>query len=672
MRIENKLLLVFALVVSVNIGFCQEFKFGKVSEEELLEESYPANNEAQAAVLFENRDVYIQFTEIEGWQLITEVHKRIKLYKKDGFEYATDEVFLYKANRKKEKLIGLKGITHNLASGKIVETKLKNEGIFKNIYSEKYEQVKFTMPSLQEGSVIEYKYKIVSPFISNIDRIYLQYEIPIKHIAVDLKFPEYFNFKKLTSGYLPVNLKESIVMDKLTFKTKNRTGTVSATNSSKVNVIDFKLVKNTIRGTNVPAFKIEPYSGNAKNYISSISYELSHIDFPSEPIKYYAKTWENVVETIYTSSRFGGELKKRNYFEEDLKEVVSISEEEIIKMFKVYAHVRQRMKWNGKYGVYTSAGVKKAYKERTGNTAEINLMLTAMLTSMGLDANPVLVSSSYKNTALFPTLDGFDYVITRVKRSDGSLAYLDATDKRGLPNILPDRVRRGSGRVIAKNGTSQRVNLRPQEPSINRCSLQIQIDDEGVVNGKFNALHLDYHAHLFRTTHGGKDNNDIAKSFKSKFEIDEIEELKVEGINRYGKGVSESFNFISYDQIEIIDNEMYFSPLLFLKEKENIFKSETRKYPIDFGFGYDNTFMINIRIPDGYEVTELPESKAFKLPENLGAFSFMSSINNGMIQIMVNKKINTPFISADYYPVLKQFYNQIIQKEADQVVIRKI
>jgi hypothetical protein len=37
------------------------------------------------------------------------------------------------------------------------------------------------------------------------------------------------------------------------------------------------------------------------------------------------------------------------------------------------------MNWNEKMGYYTDLGVKKAYTEKVGNVADINLMLVSML-----------------------------------------------------------------------------------------------------------------------------------------------------------------------------------------------------------------------------------------------------------------------------------------------------
>lgn len=662
----NKQVLFNIVLLCSLSSFSQTYEFGKVSKEELKESVYELDNTADAIVLYEKNRIYFEYNNSEGFMLVTDVFKRVKLYNKNGFEHANHELFLYNQGGSKEKLSGLKAVTYILEKDKIIETKLKKDGVFESEYSESLDQVKFTMPSLKEGSIIEYKYKITSPFIFNIGRIGLQGEIPIKKLEVQVEMPEYFNFKRFTTGYLPINFKESIKNGSISHSVATRVG------SSNQRSLDYRIFINSIHSVHIPAFKKEPYSGNSKNYISSIVYELQFTKFPNGAVKSYSTTWEDVAKTIYKSSSFGNELDKNNYYKVDIDKLLTNVNTPLEKIQLIYDYVKNKMTWNEYQSVYTRDGVRKAYKENMGNSAEINLMLTSMLSYAGIDANPVIVSTSDRIIPLFPTLSGFNYVISRVKLPNSDIVYMDATDKYGMLNVLPDRVIKGSGRVIAKNSTSQIVDLRPEKTSLNRYSMQCEIDAEGAVSGKFNVRHVDYQAHDFRVENAVKDDESKSKRLKEKYNIDEIEDYTVKGINEYGKGVSESFNFVSYNQIELIDNEIYFPPLLFLRDKESIFKSNEREYPVDFGYGYTNTYMISIKIPEGYEVSEFPKSEMFKLPDNIGAFSFRSKVANQMVQIVVNETINTPFLLPDYYPVLKQFYTQLIEKENEQVVLKKI
>lgn len=74
------------------------------------------------------------------------------------------------------------------------------------------------------------------------------------------------------------------------------------------------------------------------------------------------------------------------------------------------------MVWNGDYGKYTDQNISKAFKEGKGNVAEINLLLVALLKETGLQANPVLISTQSNGIPIFPTLEGFNYVIAGVRR----------------------------------------------------------------------------------------------------------------------------------------------------------------------------------------------------------------------------------------------------------------
>src|SRR5690606_3734890 len=129
----KKYLLVL-IVCFMQISYAQDYKFGKVSIEELkqtVDSDYP---EAVAAILYRNQ--YIKFSYFQGKGFIQEnvIHERIKIYNKEGFDYATKKISLYTnsegSNTNNETLRGLKAVTYNLEGDKIVEHKLKKEGIF--------------------------------------------------------------------------------------------------------------------------------------------------------------------------------------------------------------------------------------------------------------------------------------------------------------------------------------------------------------------------------------------------------------------------------------------------------------------------------------------------------------------------------------------------------------
>ena len=158
---KNLYLLFFCLLV--NSVFAIDVKFGNVSEEEVMEEVHPIENDAEAAILYKKEFTTYDYSYDEGWYILKEVHFRIKIYSKEGFSWATLPVHLYKSSQGKEKLGSIKGYTFNMVDGKLVSEKLKKDGIFEEDVNDYRRKVSITMPEVKEGSVLDIQYRILSP-----------------------------------------------------------------------------------------------------------------------------------------------------------------------------------------------------------------------------------------------------------------------------------------------------------------------------------------------------------------------------------------------------------------------------------------------------------------------------------------------------------------------------
>ena len=89
-------IIIFLLLISVTTTNAQNFKFGKVSKEELEEKQHPLEPEANAAVLYKSENISFVFSASEGFEQVREVYERIKIYNKEGFDWATKKVRLLK------------------------------------------------------------------------------------------------------------------------------------------------------------------------------------------------------------------------------------------------------------------------------------------------------------------------------------------------------------------------------------------------------------------------------------------------------------------------------------------------------------------------------------------------------------------------------------------------
>jgi hypothetical protein len=117
---------------------------------------------------------------------------------------------------------------------------------------------------------------------------------------------------------------------------------------------------------------------------------------------------------------------------------------------------------------------------------------------------------------------------------------------------------------------------------------------------------------------------------------------------------------------------MYISPMLFLATKKNPFNKETREYPIDFGFPVESKYNISISIPEGYVVESLPKAMSLSTGENVGSFKYIIGNTEKNIQVVVSESLMTPIVSSEFYPVLKDFFKQMVEKENEKIVLKKL
>lgn len=669
----KKYSLVVLFSFSISLISAQDFDFGKVSLKELKEKGHPIDSSANAAYLYKSKKCYFRYLGNSGFELVTEVFERVKIYNKEGYDFATKAIPLYKASQgNREKIIGLKAVTYNLIGNKIEESKLKKDGIFESEMSEFYDQTKFTMPNVKDGSVIEYRYKVNSPFIFNVDEFVFQHSVPVNNLEFSFSSPEYYKYKLNSKGYLGIYPKKTSVNSSVNIKSKTRSDMPSKTvtttfNNDKINFIEDRHIYSL---TNIPALKEEPYINNIDNYRAAVKYELSYVQYPNSIPKYYSSTWKDVVKTIYDSPSFGVELNKSGYYNKDIDALVASTSDPIQKAALIYNFVKSKVKWNGIYGKYTYNGVRKAYKESVGNVADINLMLTSMFRYVGLNANPVLVSTRGNGVPIFPTREGYNYVISSIDTGAG-IVLLDATSMYSMPNVLPTRVLNWEGRIIGKDGLSSTIDLYPNSQSSSVIMMTTELTNNGDLTGSYRKVAKLHNASDYRRNYNESDEESYIDEIEKSLDI-EISDFEVKNSLDLGKPILESYKFVKESQADVIGDKIYFSPMFFYRSKSNPFKLEKRNYPIDFSYPSETTYRIIVEIPAGYKVETLPESRNIGLPDQLGSFKYSINQKNNQVHLLVKKSINKAVLTPEYYTAVKDYFKILMEKENEKVVLTKI
>lgn len=303
-----------------------DYRFGKVSEEELRMERYDRDPDAEAVVLCEEvRTYYLignQFTRM------TDYFIRIKVLKAEGKEYADVELpYVFQ----RENYASLDAVAYNLVDGKVVKTPLKKQYLFREQVGEEQWLLKFSVPEVREGTVIEYRYRMNSDFITYIPTIVVQHDIPTEYIRAAVEIPEYLRFNIDTKGYLSLDMQENVIA-----------GRIAGTN------VPYNVREIRLEGRDIPALKREPFVWNRNEYRSMIDFELSQLALPFTQVENFSSSWKDVNEFL-SKIDFNDNIHMGNPFKKEVDAIVAQKPAPRQMLHEILRMVQSHMKWDGKY-----------------------------------------------------------------------------------------------------------------------------------------------------------------------------------------------------------------------------------------------------------------------------------------------------------------------------------
>lgn len=649
-------------------SFAQEkakIKFGKVTPEDFKPTVYAIDSSADAVVIGDIGSTEMVGNTKGGFSLEFKRYRRVHILNKNGYDIANIEIGIYTNGTLEEDLENLKAVTYNLENGKVVETKLEKAAVFKDKISKNLVVKKFTFPNIKEGSIIEYEYKIESDFTFNLQPWDFQGQYPCLWSEYNVTLPEFYYYVTLSQGFQPYHIQTR----------KDRSGSFSvvddngarASNRSSFSagVTDFRWVMK-----DVPALKEESYTSTINNHLARIQFQLAELRHPYVP-KNIMGTWQQASEELLKREDFGFALSKDNGWLNDvMKEAAGNESSELQKAKNIFTYVRDYMTCTSYNALFLQKSLKNVLKERNGNEAEINLLLTAMLRKAGFVADPVMLSTrSHGYTyALYPLMDRFNYVISRVE-VDGKPYYLDASQPRmGFGRLNYDAYN-GHARVI--NATATPVDFVSDSLLEGKVTSVFVINDEkGNFAGSMQQAPGYYESYSLRKKIKEKGKEQLFADMKKAFNAEvEITEPEIDSLDKYDYplGIRYKFDMKAGDE-DII----YFNPMFGEGWKENPFKSANRTYPVEMPYTIDETYLLRVDIPKGYVIDELPKQIMVKLNEyDDGLFEYRLSESGGAISLRSRIKLKRAFFMPDEYEMLREFFNLVVKKHSEQIVFKK-
>jgi len=374
-------------------------------------------------------------------KLLMFYHYRIKIYKEDGEEYATFQVPLHGDGGTRERVTAIKGFTYNAVGGKIEKLKLDKSDIFYEDTADKLTTVKFALPGVRNGSIIDVKFEKSSPYVTSIDRFNFQHFIPVDHAEYKIAVPEYFSMSPVPKGFVPLT-------------TDKKSEYINGYNEDTYTFI----------AKAIPSIKEDDYVLNVNDYRGSIKYEISSYQFPGGAREKLSGDWNYVAETLMDHKKIGGVLRASSKMYADIVAQATGTDDE--KIAFLYNYIQTNFTWNDVYTKYASQTAKEFLKSKSGNVADINMLLLNLLRSADISADAIM--TRYRFTGIlngnFPSPTELNYFMVRTNYK-GKPVFLDATSKYVQIGQLPIRAVNLNALVVNKNN-GEIISI--QNPNVNK------------------------------------------------------------------------------------------------------------------------------------------------------------------------------------------------------------
>jgi hypothetical protein len=612
----------FLLLLSIHLANAQRepSEFGEVTIEELKMKKCELDSSASAVILFQKGEIKPNFNPVTGSTF--NYHIQVKIFSKDAYNEWGNERFTVERSTFSK----LKGAVYYLENGAVVKSELKKENIFKKKNGRYLDEIIFTFPNLREGAVLEYTYNIALDY-GALPSWQFQHSIPT-----------------LWSGYF-------VDTDLSLFRQDIR-GALEATHTTRNKGKSQQWVMK-----NVPAFKSEPMMPHPGLYISTIRFWQQFA------------SWNSINSRLAGHQYLGGLVSDTVL----LKPVADHLTEGITNPYQkikvISDYVKKTIAWDGTYDLFGD-NLNEILNKKTGSSGDINVLFGHLLNLVHLKVNMVLISTRKHGLVYdkFPSVRQFNYVICRVT-TDSAHSLYDATEKNLPFDELPARCLNYDGLSVSASG-GEWVKIPSPTKFKTSVNADLTIQDSGEIKGHVGFVRYGYSAFEARETYEAKGKEAYVKDLFPGRSL-QVEKSEFENAGNVDQPFKEEHDIVISNEVTQAGDLVYVNPILFLNTKSNPFIPEERQYPIDFGTLVEGTYVAALRIPNDYEVEEMPKTLVLKLPDNFAKCIFSYTQIGKKVFVTHSFQINKTLFMKEEYTALREFYSRVVSKMGEQLVLRK-
>jgi hypothetical protein len=608
-----KFVLTAAICLFAFLSFAQKAPtaFGRISPDDFNNDQYQG---ATSVVLFDVATLYYdEFPYFER-------HLRVRINSREGFakwgNYALGDRYV--------KFKKIRAATYYLENGKVVATELDSDDVIRDRASS--EKV-FGLPNLREHCIIELSYSAT----------YLRSPRPEWLIQSDV--PVIWN-EYILGGVKPLTALIVGSIQPLVFDEKYKT-----------------YMKRWVF-TNVKPFIPEPRMAPVEDYYARIQFfSVDH-------------TWD-LVSAFYRDYHFVKHQTLPNkLLRRAAEEATQGMTDDLSKVKAVTEYCKQTYTWNGTKDFFSDE-FSEIIERKKGSSGDLNLLLCKMLQELGYNAELVLLKTHSDGQVVkeVPSMYQFNYLVLKLKIGEVSY-FLDVTDPLLPFGVLPIDCIGVEGLEI-KAKSFNWIKIEPSAFDKVSVNARLTIAEDLSLKGRVAIASQGYEALNRRKSYQKEGDKKFATSFNASLSAWEIDSAKFNNQEKLDQPFLETYFAAIPNQIQETPERLYLDPFILLVNRENIWKEQTRNYPVDLLMPEEKLLVVTLTVPQGFKIENVPANKIVAMPDNSIVCSFKTLQSNNVLVISYQLVMAKSEFQKDEYGALRDFFNQVLARQGEPVILVK-
>jgi hypothetical protein len=570
----------------------------------------------------------------DNWYIKETISQRIQFLNPNAFSL---ELFSINYNSKTDSLSKVKANFYFLKNRKLKSSKIKP--ILKESKTDTTQkQLTFKHSSLEPGNILDLSYTRVYPseIFTGFD---IQDQFYIKNYSANIITPNLINYS--TSIYEPPNsiikkytqeLKIRIVPIRHFFEFKGKQGLQKIQYS--------RLYKTEGKGLFITCSDVaaKETSTKASNEQESDFY----VTFNLENMRSIDNNMYNTVHSYHSNNFSNNTTKERiNAIIEDIKKSCDANTKDEL-LLCTLNYVKSNFTWNSIHNIQDQKDVLSILIIKTGNSSELNHLIIKILQGLNLKANLVLLENEKKKQSHESSLKNYNYALTTVKILNKTY-YIDPTKQQKDYTLIPYDLINRKGILIEDIEDFYNISLTPNTKSSIYTMANMKLENfklKGNIKRRVSNYYINTNNKHYKPINLDAFDSITKNETTSK---PQSQEQVLE--------VSTSLKTDSDNNIIINLNSLFFQEVLSKK-----FTSKKKSKPIDFEFPFEHKSIIQIEIPNTYDIKNLKPNERYNLPEGYGKLTTSYQFNNNVLNIVITISVNKSHMPSDLYPAFKTFF----------------